>query len=145
MEILSEIFKAYAASPPELLDRRVVDLCLVGKYLNMVTNHTPQLWTKINLSFPFKSQHLAAAFKRVHASQLEEIDVSIDFRDKDWNGDGPLYDDTDVGAIEEFIWVKSITAVLKGTEQRWKSSSTAIDLDGAGQHHVWDAGCPLRP
>ena len=74
-----QIFKAYVESYPEVLDQRVADLCLVGKYWNVVANSTPQLWTRVSFFFPFLGHHLAAALKRVRASRLQEIDVSIDF------------------------------------------------------------------
>ena len=121
VETLMEIFKVYAMSNPEVLDQRVVDLCLVAKHWNVVANCTPRLWTKINLFFPFGHRHLAVAQRRVRASKLEEIDVSIDFRDPEWDGCEPLYNDNDSGDTNESIWVKNIMAVLRGTEKRWKS------------------------
>jgi len=75
------IFEVYAESHPAVRNQRVVDLCLVNKYWDAVANRTPRLWTRINLSFPFARDHLAAMRKRVRASKLEKIDVSIDFRD----------------------------------------------------------------
>ncbi|KAF9648049.1 hypothetical protein BDM02DRAFT_2427725 [Thelephora ganbajun] len=121
-EILIEIFKTYTESYPEVLDQRVVDLCLVRKYWNAVANDTPQLWTRINLSFPFTKRHLAAALKRVHASKLEEIDVSIEFRDPDWDGDEPPYDEDEaLHPTNESVWIQDIMTVLRDTEKRWKS------------------------
>lgn len=116
------IFKTYVESYPEVLDRRVVDLCLISRYWNTVANGTPQLWTKINLSFPFADHHLAAMLKRVHTSKLEKIDVYIDFRDPDWNGDDPDHDLDGVNLLtKESIWVQDISTVLMNTERRWKS------------------------
>ena len=115
--MLTEIFKIYATSYPEVLDQTVVDLCLVGKHWNAVANCTPQLWTKINLSFPFAHRDLAVAQKRVHASKLEKIDVSIDFRDPNWDGYEPPSDEV----TDESVWVRDIKAVLRGTEKRWRS------------------------
>ena len=121
VEILKEIFETYVASYPEVLDRRVVDLCLVGKHWNWVANDTPKLWTDIYLTFPFAEHHLLAASKRVRASKEEKIDIFIDFRDPDpeWDGYEPEYDD--IEAADESIWVRNIMGMLKGTERRWKS------------------------
>ena len=121
------IFKTYAESYPEDLDQRVVDLCLVGRYWNEVASSTPQLWTKINLSFPFSGHHLAAALKRVRASKLQEIDVSIDFRDPNWDGDEPDFDDDDTYIPGDHVWVRDIMAVLNGTEGRWRSIKVVSD------------------
>ena len=112
-----KIFETYAESYPTVRDQRVVDLCLVNKYWNTVANDTPQLWTRINLSFPFAEHQVAAAHKRVSASKLEKIDVSIDFRKPKWNWDEPV-DDWD-GSIRH--QVREITNLLRGTEERWKS------------------------
>jgi len=116
-----QIFKTYAESYPEVLHRRVVDLCLVGKYWNVVANSTPQLWTKINLLFPFPDQHFAAALKRVRASRLQKIDVFIDFRDPDWDGSEADYHDEETYVPGGHAWIVGIMAVLRGTEGRWKS------------------------
>ena len=124
-EVLMEIFKAYVKSYPEVLDQRVVDLCLVGKYWNAVANGTPELWTKINLSFPFADHHLAAMVKRIHASKLQEIDVSINFRDPHWDG-GEYGDWFEIP--KERVWTREVTAVLKGTEKRWKSIKVTSDI-----------------
>ena len=110
-----KIFETYATSHPKVLNQRVVDLCLVGAYWNKVANITPQLWTKINLSFPFSDPHLAAALKRIHASRLEKIDVRIDFRDPEWDGKEPRDNDS------ERIRIRKIMTVLRDTETRWKS------------------------
>ena len=126
-EVLTEIFKTYAESYPEVLGQGVVDLCLVGKYWNMVANGTPQLWTKIDLSFPFTDQHLTAVLKRVHASKLKNIDVSIDFCDPNWDGDEPYYDEGDTTPTNETIWIQGVMAVLRGTERRWKSIKVVSD------------------
>ena len=115
------IFETYTASYPEVLDRRVVDLCLVRKCWNEVANRTPQLWTKINLFFPFGEDHLCAALKRVHASQFKGIDVSINFHDPAFDGSEPKYDDIEDPRTRESIWVKVIASVLRGTEERWRS------------------------
>jgi len=116
------VFKSYAESYPEVRDQRVVDLCLISKYWNTVANGTPQLWTKINLSFPFAHHHLAAMLKRVRTSKLEKVDVSINFRDPDWNGDEPDHALNGVNPhTEESIWVQNILTVLRDTERRWKS------------------------
>jgi len=127
IEALMHIFKTYAESYPEDLDQRVVDLCLVGRHWKAVASSTPQLWTKINLSFPFSSHHLAAALKRVRASRLQEIDVSIDFRDPDWDGDEPDFDDEDTYIPGDHVWVRGIMAVLNGTEGRWRSIKVVSD------------------
>lgn len=119
VEMMREIFKHCAESNPELPYRSAVDLCLVSRYWNEVANNTPQLWTKINLTFPFSDLHLSAASKRVRASKLEGIDVSIDFRDPDGLCEEP--DGEWVDFTYESIWVKKITAVLEGTARRWKS------------------------
>lgn len=115
------IFKTYVESYPEVLDRGVVDLCLVSKYWNTVANGTPQLWTKINLSFPFDPYHLAAMRKRVRTSKLEKIDVSIYFRDPDRREDELDHDLINLHATKESAWVQSISKVLRDTERRWKS------------------------
>lgn len=127
IETLAEIFKVYAVAHPEVLDRRVVDLCLVGKHWKAVADGTPQLWTKINLKFPFGYRQLNAASKRIHASKLEEIDVSIDFRKPYWNGDGPHYEGIDTEATNEALWAKNISTVLRGTESRWRSIGVVSD------------------
>jgi len=127
IEVLSGIFKTYAESYPEVLGQGVADLCLVGKYWNIVANGTPQLWTKINISFPFTDHHLTTTLKRVHASKLEMIDVSIDFCDPNWDGDEPRYDTDGNIPTNETIWVQGIMAVLRGTENRWKSIKVASD------------------
>lgn len=119
-----QIFKTYAESYPEVLDQRVVDLCLVGKYWNAVANSTPQLWTEINLFFPFPDQHLAAALKRVRASRLQKIDVSIDFRNPDWDG---IDRDEDTYVPGGHAWVIGIMEVLKRTEGRWRSIKAVSD------------------
>lgn len=122
-----QIFKTYAESYPEVLDQRVVDLCLVGKHWNAVANSTPQLWTKINLSspfphiFPFPDHQFAAVLKRVRASRLQKIDVSIDFRDPDWDGSETDYHDEDPYIPGEHAWVIGIMVMLEGTEGRWRS------------------------
>ena len=128
-ETLMEIFKTYAESYPEVLNQRVVDLLLVGKDWNMVANRTPQLWTKINLSFPFAFFHLVAAHKRVRASRLQKIDVSIDFRDPDWDSrTEDHYDrDGDIYIPGGHRWVRDIMAVLEGTEGRWRSVEVVSD------------------
>lgn len=120
-EILSEIFKVYAASNPQLLDQRVVDLRLVGRFWNTIANDTPQLWTKINLSFPFADDHRAVASERIRASRTEKIDVSIDFRDPNWNGEEHPHDGIGSRAANKSIWVNNVTTVLLGTETRWRS------------------------
>ena len=127
-ELLSEIFKVYAASDPKVLDRRVVDLCLVGKYWNTVANATPELWTKINLSLPSGHDHLTAATKRVHASKTEKIDVSIEFRYPKWDGEGKFHNGTGI-AITNTVhgWVEKIMGVLNGTQPRWKSIRVVSD------------------
>ena len=108
-EILSEIFKAYAASDPELLNRVAADLCLVGKYWNTVAGVTPELWTKINLSFPFGHDRLVAAAKRVKASRIERIDVSIEFRDPKWDREEEPDKATGIAAINTVHgWVEDI-------------------------------------
>jgi len=146
IELLAEIFKAFAASSnPKLLDWGVVALCLVGKHWNAVANRTPELWTSINITFPFTQDNLAAAFRRIQTSRQEEIDISIDFCDPDWDGDEDLDDDADIDAMKESIWVQNIMTVLGGTEPRWKSSVATIDLDGAGQYDVRYAECQIRP
>jgi hypothetical protein len=120
-EILMKIFRIYVGSYPEVRDQRVVDLCLVSRYWNTVANSTPQLWTKINLSFPFTDPHLAAVLKRVHASKLERIDVSIDFCDPLWVWGQPPHDIDLPILTEESIWVQNILSLLRDTEKRWKS------------------------
>ena len=120
-EVLTEIFKTYVESYPEILGQEVADLCLVSKYWNAVANSTPQLWTEIDLSFPFTNHHLTAVLKRVRASKLEKIDVSIDFYDPNWDGDEPRYDEHDTFHTNETTWVQDIMTVLRGTETRWKS------------------------
>ena len=128
-EILREIFKVYAASNPKLLDRRVVDLCLVGKFWNEAARDTPELWTKINLSFPFTHDHLAAATKRVDESKTEKIDVSIDFRDPEWDAKVvELREGANIPATNAVSgWVEEIMGVLNGTESRWKSIRVVSD------------------
>jgi hypothetical protein len=127
-EVLVEIFKTYAESYPEVLDQRVVDLCLVGKYWKAVANSTPQLWTNLNISFPFTDDHLAGVLKRVRASKFQKIDVFIDFRDPNWAGDEPRYDeDEGFYLTNEAIWVQEIMAVLRSTENRWKSIEVVSD------------------
>ena len=122
-EVLVEVFKIYAESYPELLDQTVVDLPLVSQHWNAVANATPQLWTKINLSHPF--ENLQEAKYRVGASKRENIDISIYFCDPDWDGEEP---DHDVGITEtERGWVKKITEVLNGTEERWRSIVVVSD------------------
>lgn len=121
-KVLMRIFKTYAESYPEVLDQRVVDLCLISKYWNTVVNDTPQLWTKINLSFPFDPHHITAMLKRVHTSKLEKIDVSIYFRDPDRNGDELVHDLINLDyTTKESAWVQIISTVLRDTEKRWKS------------------------
>jgi hypothetical protein len=116
-----EVFRIYVGSYPEVRDQRVVDLCLVSRYWNTVANSTPQLWTKINLSFPFTDPHLAAVLKRVHASKFEKIDVSIDFRNPGWDGDEDHYNIDELILTKESIWIQNIPSLLKDTEKRWKS------------------------
>ena len=120
-EVLMKVFKTYAESYPAVRDQRVVDLCLVSTYWNAVANDTPQLWTKINLTFPFADHHLAAMLKRVHASKLEKIDISIDFCDPGWDGYEPQYDISEPTLTKESIWVQDILTQLRNTEKRWKS------------------------
>ena len=125
-----EIFKAYAESYPAELDQSVVGLCLVGKRWNAVANSTPQLWTNINISFPFTGDHLDAALKRVRASGLQKLDVFINFCDPDWDGREPEYDDGYIPGGH--AWVRDVMAVLGGTEGRWRrievASSTWVPL-----------------
>ena len=123
-EVLVEIFKIYVESYPEVLDQRVVDLCLVKRYWNAVANDTPQLWTKINISFPFADNHIAAVLKRVCASGLQKIDVSIDFRDPNWDGD----EDELRFIPKELVWARHVIPVLEGTEKRWKSIKVISDM-----------------
>jgi hypothetical protein len=121
-EVLMKIFQIYVESYPAARDQRVVDLCLVSRYWNTVANGTPQLWTKINLSFPFTDPHLAAMLKRVHASKFERIDVSIDFCDPGWDGDEPRYNANGSNPYtEESTWVQNILTLLRDTEKRWQS------------------------
>ena len=123
-EVLVEIFKIYVKSYPEVLDQRVVDLCLVKRYWNAVANDTPQLWTKINISFPFADNHIAAVLKRIRASGLQKIDVSIDFRDPNWDGD----EDELRFIPKELVWARHVIPVLEGTEKRWKSIKVISDM-----------------
>ena len=117
-----KIFETYVESYPAVRDQRVVDLCLVNRYWNVVANGTPQLWTRIKISFPFAGHHLAAVHKRVRASKLRKVDVSIDFRDLGWDGSEPHYNQNEaVYRTRESIWVQDIMALLGGTEKRWKS------------------------
>ena len=118
-EVLMRIFKCYAKSHPEVLDQRVVDLCLVGKYWNKIANGTPQLWTKINFTFPFTRRHRDAVLKRLRASKLQKIDVSIDFRDPSWDGEEMLRDENG--------FIKLVKSVLGGTEGRWRSVKVVSD------------------
>ena len=120
-EVLMNIFEIYAESYPAICDQRVVDLCLVSKCWNAVASRTPRLWTKINISFPFADHHLAAVLKRVQASKLEKIDVSIDFRGPGWDGNEPHYNGRALHRTDEFNWVQNIVTLLKNTENRWKS------------------------
>ena len=128
-EILVEILKVYAASNPKLLDRRVVDLCLVRKFWNAVAEDTPELWTKINLSFPFTRDNLTAAAKRVNRSKTAKINVSIEFRDPEWDGgQEAAHDGADIAATNAVNgWVQEIMGVLNGTESRWKSIRVVSD------------------
>ena len=117
-----KIFEFYAESYAAVHNQRIVDLCLVSRYWNTVASGTPQLWTKVNLSFPFADHHLAAMLKQVRNSKLEKIDVSIDFRNPDWDGDEPDYDVDEVDPLtEESVWVQNISTLLRGTERRWES------------------------
>ena len=120
-EVLTKIFRAYVESYPEALNERVVDLCLVGKYWNAVANNTPQLWTNINLFFPFTDDNLAAMRKRVYASKLQSLDVFIDFYDP--NSEGGDNDPTKLH--RQAAWVQAVMTVLKDTEGRWKSIRVA--------------------
>ena len=124
VEILAEIFKFCAASYPKLPGRRSTDLCLVRKHWNAVANSTPQLWTKINLSFPCEPDHLSAAQRRVVASKQEKIDVSIKLYTALWCNDERSLDSTSVEKTSEFILVGR---VLRGTEKRWKSLKVVAD------------------
>jgi len=111
-EVLMRIFRIYVESYPEVLNERVVDLCLVGKYWNAVANDTPQLWTNVNFRFPFDDDHLATAHKRVRVSKLQTIDVLIDC-------DDPDFDQDDVQQVyRQSAWIESVMTVLKGTESR---------------------------
>lgn len=124
VEMLARIFELYVETYPEVLDIEVVDLYFVSKRWRDVANITPRLWTKINITFPFKKNHLDAMHKRIQDSKLQNIDVSIDFRnpDPDWDGEMPDWTGGhNPTSTNETIRAKEIRDMLLGTENRWKS------------------------
>lgn len=114
-EIMIEVFKFVVLSSKKGRSSGVKALCLVDKCWNNIASTTPDLWTKVTLTYPFHADQLSAVQKWLKASEPKDIDVEVDLRDPAW--DEPV----------EEVWLPSknslqaAIAVLRGSEHRWKS------------------------
>ena len=123
VEVLGEVFKCYAESYPEVLDQRIVDLCLVSQYWKTIAKATPQLWTRINLTSPFSDSHITAAINRIRASKLRGIDVSIEFKNP--NRTSQESENIESGIV--ITQIRTVTTALEGREERWRSVKVVSD------------------
>ena len=123
VEVLGEIFKCYAESYPEVLNERIVDLCLVSQYWKTIAEATPQLWTRINLFSPLSDSKITVAMNRIRASKLQGIDVSIKLKNTNWSGQKS--DHIEYGTV--ITQIRKVRTALEGTEKRWRSVKVVSD------------------
>jgi hypothetical protein len=120
-EIMREVFKLVVLSSEEARSHGVKALCLVGRYWNNVANATPDLWTKVTLTYPLHADQLSAAQKWLKASEPRVIDVEVVLYNPD------LLGLRRGGWIPSADSLQSVVTVLRGSEHRWRSISVKSD------------------